>query len=293
MNSSSCPYLLQKRLHVKKVGIIVKKDDAHAKSSGLQVEKWLVSRNIEVVFERICQDLDLLIILGGDGTLLHIAEQAAKYSIPVAGINLGHLGFLTEFTENEASQAIADILEKEVCIENRLMLKTRLIKNEVPSSYRYALNEIVINKNTSDPLLYLETYSGTDFITTYQADGLIFSTPTGSTAYNLSAGGPLVHPGLATVLVTPICPFMLSSRPIILPATTLITTIFQAQKSTDYAQIIVDGRQHWQIEDNDQLEIDIAEHPLQLITSPHRNYFNILCNKLHWGRQKQHPVKNR
>lgn len=273
------------KLQIAKVGIIIKKDDRHAERCARQIDNWLISRNIRTSLDTIEPDIDLLIILGGDGTLLHIAEQAARHSIPVAGINLGNLGFLTEFTEDEALHVIADIIDGEILIENRLMLKTRLIHRGETTSFRYALNEIVINKNTLDRLLHLATYAGESLVTTYKADGLIFSTPTGSTAYNLSAGGPLVHPGLDTILVTPICPFMLSSRPIILPATTRVTTVFVGHTSADCAQVIIDGCQHWEMQDGDRLEIDTAEHPLRLIASPRRDYFTILRNKLHWGNQ--------
>ncbi|MEJ2056549.1 MAG: NAD(+)/NADH kinase [Desulfofustis sp.] len=162
-------------------------------------------------------DLDIAVILGGDGTLLHVAETAARHEVPVIGINLGNLGFLTELTEKETEPALRRIIGGTVTMELRSMLKARLVSNNQPSEYRYALNDVVISKNAADRLLYLSTRADQEYITTYKADGLILSTPTGSTAYSLSAGGPLVHPGLQTTLLTPICPFMLSSRPIILP----------------------------------------------------------------------------
>ncbi|WP_163336585.1 NAD(+)/NADH kinase [Desulfopila sp. IMCC35008] len=285
MNGTNKSYTTIDHLNVSKVGIIIKKDDLRASRYAERLDTWLQSRAIATSRDIITDDLDLLIILGGDGTLLHIAEKAARYSIPVAGINLGNLGFLTEFTEDEAEQALARILNGPIPIENRLMLKTRLLRDNTKQPYTYALNEVVINKNTLDRLLHLAAYASGNYITTYKADGLIFSTPTGSTAYNLSAGGPLVHPGLDTILVTPICPFMLSSRPIILPATTDITTVFEGNDNADCAQVIVDGKQHWEMRAGDTLEIEVAEHPLLLIASPARDYFTILRNKLHWGSQ--------
>ncbi len=191
--------------------------------------------------ETITPELDMIIVLGGDGTLLHIAELAARHAIPVLGINLGHLGFLTEFREDETYSALENILSGKVTIEKRLMLKTRLITPLKRSESRYALNDVVISKRVSDRLLHLSTRAGKEYITTYRADGLIFSSPTGSTAYNLSAGGPLVYPGLATITVTPICPFMLSSRPIILPAHKNLVTTYEAEEGGGHAQIIIDG----------------------------------------------------
>jgi NAD+ kinase len=165
------------------------------------------------------------------------------------------------------------------------MLKASLTKGDKTGKSRYALNEVVISKDTLDRVLQLSTRADKEYITTYKADGLIFSTPTGSTAYSLSAGGPLVYPGLASILVTPICPFMLSSRPVLLPANSLLRTSLES--GFDHkAQIIVDGQSAWAMDENDTLEIEVAKHPLQLITSPHRDYFSILRNKLHWGIQK-------
>jgi len=283
MDSLKTPFKTECDLLVKRVGIITKKDEGRALLHAQKVEKWLESRKIEVQLNSITADLDLLVALGGDGTLLHIAEQAARHSIPVTGINLGNLGFLTEYAKDETEHALENILAGRVVIENRLMLKTRVLRQGQPEQYRYALNDIVINKYTLDRLLHLATRAGEDYITTYKADGLIFSTPTGSTAYNLSAGGPLVHPGLATILVTPICPFMLSSRPLILPATMPITAEFESNGNAECAQVIVDGQPCWEMHDGDQLEVEPAEHPLKLIASSTRDYFTILRNKLHWG----------
>ncbi len=286
MNSLNQPFKSECDITVTSAGIITKIDDDHAMKHAQKVAEWFASQNISVSLNSITPDMDLLVVLGGDGTLLHIAEQAARYSIPVTGINLGNLGFLTEFSKDETANALESIIKGRVIMENRLMLKTRVIrKNQHTTPYRYALNEIVINKNTLDRLLHLATRVGEDYITTYKADGLIFSSPTGSTAYNLSAGGPLVYPGLHTILVTPICPFMLSSRPILLPATDTITAEFESSGNAECAQVIVDGQSCWEMQDGDRLEVEPAEHPLMLIVSSTRNYFTILRNKLHWGNQ--------
>ena len=290
MTYNSTPFRTTCKLDVRKAGIITKKDDDRSYEYGATLTRWMKNKGISVFVNDIVPDLDMLIVLGGDGTLLHIAEKAARYSIPVLGINLGHLGFLTELTESETFHAIERIIDHEVTIENRLMLKARLLSEDRVTSYRYALNDVVLNKNALDRLLNLATTADKEYITTYKADGLIFSSPTGSTAYNLSAGGPLVYPGLATITVTPICPFMLSSRPIILPAEKQIRTRFDVDNDSEHAQIIVDGQPFWEMRGNDELEIETAEHFLQLIVSSSRDYFTILRNKLHWGYQKQKDV---
>ncbi|MDK9707842.1 MAG: NAD(+)/NADH kinase [Desulforhopalus sp.] len=286
MTYSITPFRTTKRLSIHKAGIITKIDDNRPDEYAATLSLWLQARGIETTLNDIDSELDIIIVLGGDGTLLHIAATAARYSIPVLGINMGNLGFLTELTEHETFNALERILSSDVTIENRLMLRARLISKEQQTAYRYALNDVVITKNVLDRLLNLSTTANGEYITTYRADGLIFSSPTGSTAYNLSAGGPLVYPGLATITVTPICPFMLSSRPIILPADKLIKTRFETDGRGGQAQIIVDGQPLWEMKNQHVLEIQTAEHFLQLVVSSTRDYFTILRNKLNWGYQK-------
>ena len=283
MSNSPPPFKTSVKLELRNAGIITKKNDAPAKAYAVTLTDWLKKREISVAINEISPDLDIIIVLGGDGTLLHIAEQAARYSIPVLGINLGNLGFLTELTESETVDALEYILSNQVTIENRLMLKAHIVRDGEPGDHRYALNDVVLNKNVIDRLLNLSTTADDKYITTYKADGLIFSSPTGSTAYNLSAGGPLVYPGLATILVTPICPFMLSSRPIILPSDKVVRTRLDNRDNGENAQVIIDGQPVWEMKEGDLLQIETAEHALQLIVSSTRDYFTILRTKLHWG----------
>lgn len=286
MTYNSTPFRTTRSLAIRNAGLITKKDDDRPDKYAVMLAHWLRERGISVTHNDITADLDIIIVLGGDGTLLHIAETAARYSIPVLGINMGNLGFLTELTESETFLALEKILESEVTIENRLMLRARMLSEEKQTAYRYALNDVVITKNVLDRLLNLRTVADGQYITTYRADGLIFSSPTGSTAYNLSAGGPLVYPGLATITVTPICPFMLSSRPIILPADKRIKTRYEAGNKSERAQVIIDGQPFWEMKNGDELEIQTAKHFLQLVISSTRDYFTILRNKLHWGYQE-------
>lgn len=267
---------------VKHIGIVCKIDYSPADDLAQAIRSKLQKHGITVSINQIQEDQDILIILGGDGTLLHVADQVAHYSTPVLGINMGNLGFLTERTEQEALTAVNELLTEEVTIENRMMLKATLTEPGKAQKSRYALNEVVINKRTLDRMLKISTRADHEFINTYKADGLIFSTPTGSTAYNLSAGGPLVYPGLASILVTPICPFMLSSRPVLLPAESHLQTRF-IDSHNQTAQVIVDGQAAWAMSETALLVVEAAKQPLRLIVSPHRDYFAILRNKLHWG----------
>ncbi|HCC54633.1 MAG TPA: NAD(+) kinase [Desulfobulbaceae bacterium] len=268
-------------MEIRKVGIICKKDSSAALGMSRELLAWLGERGIVASVDSIADDMDLLIILGGDGTLLHVADQASRLQVPVVGVNLGDLGFLTEVAVSERYAVLESILAGQVVVEERLMLKVRLHHGAETVAWRYALNDVVVSKGSADRLAQLSTWADQEYITTYRADGLIFSTPTGSTAYNLSAGGPIVNPALQSILVTPICPFMLESRPVLLPASVCLTTRLAEQ--ADRVKVIVDGQPAWEMSANDTLEVMASERPLRLICSPQKDYFEILRNKLNWG----------
>lgn len=271
---------------IRKVGIILKKGSEEPRRIGEELAAWFAGRAITVVVGEVQEDMDLLVILGGDGTLLHVADQASARQIPVVGVNLGGLGFLTEVAVDERYDIFAQILAGEMTVEERLMLKVRLVSAAGPGEWRYALNDVVISKGNVDQLVELSTWADAEYITTYRADGLIFSTPTGSTAYNLSAGGPIVQPRLQAMLVTPICPFMLESRPILLPPAARLRTRLADGRNNSTGRdvkVIVDGQFAWEMHAGDTLEVEAAEKPLRLICSPRKGYFEILRGKLNWG----------
>ncbi len=268
-------------MKISRVGIIPKHDSPEAKRIADELSIWLGERSIDSVIDSINADLDLLIILGGDGTLLHVAWQAGLNKIPVVGVNLGSLGFLTEVAVENRYEALEKILEGSVVIEDRLMLKARLCRGKAGTSeWCYALNDVVISKGIVDRLTRMQVWSGEEFIASYRADGLIFSTPTGSTAYNLSAGGPIIHPEMQAIVLTPICPFMLESRPVLVPHQVKLTTQIAGH---DDVKVIVDGHSAFDMNGGDHLEVMAAEHPLRLVCSPHKGYFEILRRKLNWG----------
>lgn len=267
---------------ISKVGIILRKGSDEPRVIAAELAAWFAEQGIATVIDEVHADLDLLVILGGDGTLLHVADLASQYAIPVVGINLGDLGFLTEVAKDERYQALQAIIQGESAIERRMMLKARLVGEAGPSAWQYALNDVVISKGNLDSLLKLATWADHEYLTTYRADGLIFSTPTGATAYNLSAGGPIVHPTLHSILVTPICPFMLDSRPVLLAAQTRLSSRLIAPHATD-VKVIIDGRIIWDMQGNHTLEVVASDRTLQLIGSPQKGYFEILRNKLGWG----------
>jgi NAD+ kinase len=272
-------------MKIKKAGIILKKGFKKPRKIGDEIISWLAGKGVETVIDQVTKDLDILIILGGDGTLLHIADKASRFEIPVMGINLGGLGFLTAVSAKERFEALELLLQGKMRVEKRILLKTRLLgglaADPAPDNYLYALNDVVISKGDIDQIVKLRTWCDQEFITTYRADGIIFSTPTGSTAYNLSSGGPIVQPGLDCILVTPICPFMLESRPVLLsPDVTLVT---QLAGRAHNVKVIVDGRFTWKMVENSRLEVKTASKPLHLVSMPQKGYFEILRNKLNWG----------
>ena len=268
-------------MNISKVGIVLKKESPEPERIGKELVEWFAARSIVTEIDVISADMDMVVVLGGDGTLLHVADQASRFGIPVVGVNMGDLGFLTEVAVDERYEALGVILDGDVLIEERMMLKARLRRGDGASEWLYVLNDVVISKGSIDRLVRLSTWADQEYITTYKADGLIFSTATGSTAYNLSAGGPVMHPALRAILVTPICPFMLESRPVLLPASMSLCTRLAGDAGE--VKVIVDGRYAWEMKMGDQLEVKTAEKPLRLISSPRKGYFEILRNKLNWG----------
>ena len=269
-------------MNIRRVGIIIRKGSSRVQKIGDELAAWLEKRSIRADVDRIEAGMDMLVILGGDGTLLHVAARAGELDIPVVGINLGDLGFLTEVAADEMYHALTTILEGEVHIERRMMLKTTVLAADgTASDPMFALNETVVVKGSVERVLRLRCWADREYIATYKADGLIFSTPTGSTAYNLSAGGPIVHAELGTLLITPICPFMLESRPVLLSPEVVLTT--QLADTANDVMVMVDGRPGWTLNTSQALRVEVAEKPLLLISSPHKGYFAILRNKLNWG----------
>lgn len=268
---------------IQRVGIVTKLDSPKVSRIGTELAGWFGRQNIDAKVDVIEPDMDMVVILGGDGTLLHVADQASRFDIPVIGINLGNLGFLTEVAEDEMYPALQEILSGKGVIEKRMMLKVRLIgKGERDDKKAlYCLNEVAIVKGNIEKVIRLSSWADEEYITTYKADGLIISTPTGSTAYNLSAGGPIVHAELEAIMVTPICPFMLESRPVLLSPRSRITT--QLADSASDVKVMIDGRYTWDMHEDNCLVVEAAEKPLRLYSSTNKGYFTILRNKLNWG----------
>lgn len=271
-------------MNIRHAGVITRPDSPEVERIGREMIAWFGERRIKAELNRIDPKMDILIVLGGDGTLLHVAEEASEYELPVLGVNLGNLGFLTEVAADERYEALETLLvEDDVRMEKRIMLSAAYVSGATgqKSDSVHALNEVVIVKKSTEAMIRLRCWADKEYVTTYRADGLIMSTPTGSTAYNLSAGGPVVHAELDAIVVTPICPFMLESRPVLLGSQHKVTT--QLLAPAGQVKVIVDGELQWTITENDYLLVKKASKPLLIISSPWKSYFNILRSKLNWG----------
>ncbi len=277
------------------VSLVVKLNSDIPMRVGASISDCLKSRGIKVVEGQVDKRSDAVIVLGGDGTLLHVADEIGASEIPILGINLGGLGFLTETPLDDIELAIEQLLTGDFSVERRMMLTVAVYDSahNMLASYN-ALNEVVVAKGPLGRMITLPTWVDGDFLTAYRGDGLIISSPTGSTAYNLSAGGPLVHPEVDAILLTPICPFALSARPLMLSGNAEIEmhmSWIESEHTVNDARymggeqdvvLIVDGRIGHPLRYRDTVIVKKSKHCLVLIKSKFHNYFSVLREKLGW-----------
>ena len=231
--------------------------------------------------QRVADASQLLLVLGGDGTLLAAARLAAPRGIPILPINMGSLGFLTSFTLKELHPALDDTVEGRFSLSERVMINVELERAGKVIDTQRALNEMVINKGTLARMIDLELTIDSDFVCRYRADGLIVSSPTGSTAYSLSAGGPILHPAVEAFVITPICPHTLSDRPLVIRNSSFVEV--KLSGNTESVFLTLDGQPGIPLQPTDRVRISRAKDLLRLIRPPNKSYFEILRNKLKWG----------
>jgi NAD+ kinase len=230
---------------------------------------------------QVAEQADLLLVLGGDGTLLAAAREAAPRGVPILPVNMGSLGFLASFTVDELYPALEATLAGESTINERvLLLVERVNRGEILTKQR-VLNDSVVHKGTLARMIELELYVDDGFVCRYRADGLIVATPTGSTAYSMAAGGPIVHPMVESILITPICPHTLSDRPVVIHDTSKIE--LRVAESSESVFLTLDGQTGVPMQVGDRVRITRAEERLKLIQPPNKSYFEILRSKLKWG----------
>lgn len=281
---------------IRKVGVFLRHDQPEAAGTLRSLLKWLSERELEVAIDENCArwadlsptpeselaaSVDLIVVLGGDGTLLHVAHCAGTRRVPILGINLGTLGFLTEINVEEMIPALERVLAGDVEVKARMRLEVVATRGERELGRYHALNDAVIAKSGRSSMIQLDTIADGLEVTTYHADGLIVSTPTGSTAYSLSAGGPILVPGTEVMLVTPICPHALTQRPLVLPESSQLEVCVETRGAE--VGLTIDGQANLDLEDGDRVFVHRSPHPVEIISSPFRNRFEILRAKLRWG----------
>ena len=237
------------------------------------------TKQLEV--EHVGEGAKLIVVLGGDGTLLSVARNLKGKDVPILGVNLGGLGFLTEISPEEFPEMLERVISGDYDISQRIMLSVT-VKREKEKVFEFAvLNDAVITKDALARIIDIETHVNGEYLTTFKSDGLIFSTPTGSTGYSLAAGGPILYPSMKNIIVTPICPHMLTNRPIILPEKVNIKAIL---KSKDEKVVLtLDGQIGFPLEFEDEMLIKESSHVVSLVKSSSKGYFEILRTKLKWG----------
>ncbi len=280
-----------------RIGIVAKTTNKDSMPVISEIVNWLSSKGVNVVLDsevakfigsdkgvpktKLAEQIDIMLVLGGDGTFISAARLVVKNNVPILGLNLGGLGFLTEIGVDEAKRVLEDILNGNFVTETRMLLIAHVHRHEERVADYCVVNDVVINKGALARIIQMEMHINGSYVCSYRADGLIISTPMGSTAYSLSAGGPIVHPVLTSIIITPICAHSLTNRPLVVPDTSRVRTIVKETNGEVF--LTLDGQVGFSIEKGDVIEVKKAEEQLKVIKSPVRNYYEILRTKLRWG----------
>jgi NAD+ kinase len=289
---------------IKRIGIVVKPHQPDALKTICDVVQWLAERRIAVVggpeiereriehktgcaVEELSQDelaasVDLMLVLGGDGTMIATARMLGDHEVPVLGVNYGGLGYLAEFRIEELYSGLESILNGNYRLDRRVMLAAELLRGAEVVTHMRVLNDVVINKSALARIIEIEVYLNQQFVNSFRADGLIVSTPTGSTAYNLSAGGPVIYPSMNAIVITPICPFTLSNRPLVVPDDSVIELRLKTERED--VVLTLDGQVGIPLQLDDRVVIRKSHTTFNLVQPMNRNYFDVLRDKLRWGR---------
>ena len=286
-----------------RVGIVAKSHLREATPHLVEIETWLAARGLDAVFETatgalmppnasrrladksaLVSQVDLVVVLGGDGTLLSVAGCVgdAGVDVPILGVNFGSLGFLTEATLPELYDSLDAAVGGRAPIEDRLMLRATTMRAGALLPANMALNDVVITKAARARMTDLSVSVGDEFVTRVKADGLIVATPTGSTAYNLAAGGPIVQPAVDALVLTPIAPHMLTNRPIVIPAASVVR-VKPTMAERDQLYVTFDGQAGYELQAGDEVRIQCAERRVRLLRPSGRSYFDVLRQKLKWN----------
>jgi NAD+ kinase len=288
---------------VKRVGILAKANLQEAAPHLVEIARWLTAREVGVVFESataalmppaagrlvtdrasLAADVDMVLVLGGDGTLIGMADRIGEAAsrVPILGVNFGSLGFLTEVTLPELYPSLEAALAGTAHVAERMMLEAAARRGDEIISRHVVLNDVVVTKGALSRMIDLSVSVGAEFVTRVKADGLIVATPTGSTAYNLASGGPIVQPEVDAIVLTPIAPHTLTNRPVVIPATAKVR-IQPTIDTRDDVFVTFDGQEGFRLQAGDEITAERAREPLRLIKPATRSYFGVLRTKLKWG----------
>jgi len=289
---------------IRRVGVLVKPHQPDALKTICRLVEWLAARGVSVMtgpkvgsaeiegetgcavetlaYEEMAARADLVVVLGGDGTMIAAARMLGQREVPVLGVNHGSLGYLTEYRVEEMIPALESILAGRYAVERRMMLEAEVFRGDERLAEERVLNDVVISKSALARIIEIETRIGGQFVNRFRADGLIVSTPTGSTAYNLSAGGPIIYPSMGALVLTPICPHTLSNRPLVVPDGVGVELTLKTDK--EEVALTLDGQIGIPLEYEDRVTVHKSRTAFHLIQADTRNYFEVLRGKLRWGR---------
>jgi NAD+ kinase len=286
---------------IKTVGLIGKYKDATVGEPIARLEKFLRARRLEILIDdntakclktsaapsrplsEIGKEIDLAIVIGGDGTMLYAARQLAAHGVLFIGVNLGRLGFLTDIRAESMTDEIGKILDGDYQAEDRLLLHAEVMRKGKIAHEARAFNDVIISKGELARLIEFEAYLDGEFVSSVRGDGIIISSPTGSTAYALSAGGPILHPTLPALVLVPICPHTFSNRPIVVGADSVVEVVI-SDVAPQRAQVTLDGQLNFALHRGDHIYVRRYESPIQLIHPSGHSHYDVLRAKLHWGK---------
>jgi len=281
----------------KNFGVIIKRDSRRALAAAKKVVAFLNRQKVKVFVQEershqfsgvtavqrkdLPKHIDMMIVLGGDGTLLSSARLVGGASVPILGVHLGQFGFIMETTENEIEDRLKEIIKGKYEVDTRVMLRADFIRKGKKIGSERFLNDAVINKGALARILEVKVYVDGEFVEALRGDGVIVATPTGSTAYSLSAGGPVIHPSTKTTVITPICTHMLSQRPLVVPQTSEVRLVLTEVGEDVFATM--DGQIGWAMQLKDEIIVKKSSKTINLVRSPVRTYFEMLKDKLKLG----------
>lgn len=273
---------------MKTIGLAPHPNKPEAIQLARETADWLEKKGMRAIISPEANDdqlagSDLLVILGGDGSMLRWSRLAAPHGTPMLGVNFGHYGFITEIEPDELLSCLEKVLAGDFTVSERVVLQATVIRDDKPTATYYGLNDVVVSKGPMARMVALHTYVGGKFIVTYAADGIIIASPTGSTAYSLSAGGPVVHPDVSVLIITPVCPHTLNVRSLVVPDGEKIQILGQCREGEAEVMLTIDGQLGQHLGCLDAVEVSTADFSARLVQFEPQSFYDKLQTRLRWG----------